>query len=509
LTPARPRTITETLDHVLETDGGRPALIAPSGTLSYEQLDAGANAAAASLRGLGVAPGDRVAASLPNDVDIVTAFHGAMRLGAIWVGVNRNLALPEKEVLLAAADPVIFLTEPGTATGDEGGWKVVVADPADPTSEWASAVTASAGAARLAAPDPDAPAGLAFTSGTTGEPKGIVHSQRNLLLPAASLTVSRGYDETLRKGDCLPLTILNLQVLSTLLTSAAGGTCILTDRRDARGISEWISRERINVWNGVPALLYSLVHDSGIDPQSLSSIREVWTGGAGCPEELYVEFAARFGVSLRQTYGLTEAPTVVTIEPIDGQHVPESSGGPLPHLEVVVRRDDGRDVPAGDSGEIVVRGAREGAWAGAYTTLSGYWRHGKVEPYTSDELPTGDIGAIDENGNLFVRDRKKLLILRGGANVYPNEVERELDRIAGVRASAVVGIADERLGQRVVAVIEADADFSLTPDELIEHCRTRLAGYKVPEQIRIVDILPRNAMGKVQRTPLTELFTKQ
>jgi acyl-CoA synthetase (AMP-forming)/AMP-acid ligase II len=506
----RPRTISETLDRVLEDDPGRPALIAPSGMLSYAELDAAANAAAASLQQMGVAPGDRVAASLPNDLDIVTAFHGAMRLGAIWVGVNRNLAAPEKDVLLAAAGPTVFVADPDTAASHTGPWRVVPAGADDPgsewASEWASALRSSAGASRPPAPDPEAPAAIAFTSGTTGQPKGIVHSQRNLLLPAASLAASRGYDETLRKGDCLPLTILNLQVLTTLLTSAAGGCCILTDRRDARGVAEWLFREKVNLWNGVPALLYSMTHDAEIDPQLLSSLREVWTGGGACPEDLYTAFEARFGVRLRQSYGLTEAPTVVTMEAMDDQHVDGSSGVLLPHLAMAVRDDDGRDLPTGEMGEIVVCGVKEGPWAGTYTPMTGYWRDGSVEPYRSDELPTGDIGAVDGSGNLFVRDRKKLLILRGGANVYPNEVERELERVPGVRGSAVVGVPDERLGQRVVAVIEVEPDFGLVAEDVIDHCRGRLARYKVPEQIRIVDALPRNAMGKVQRAPLTELF---
>ncbi|HUJ65446.1 MAG TPA: AMP-binding protein, partial [Acidimicrobiales bacterium] len=309
---ARPQTVTHVLDGVLEEDPGRLALVAPSGSLTYEQLDARANAGAAALRQMGVGPGDRVASSLPNDIDIVVAFHGAMRLGAIWVGLNRNLAPPEKETLLDAARPVVFLAGPDTAAEHEQEWPVVRVDPADAGTEWAAAVTASAGAARPPAPDPRAPAGIAFTSGTTGVPKGIVHSQRNLLLPAAALVVSRHYDETLRKGDCLPLTILNLQVLTTLLTATAGGCCVLTDRRDAPGVAEWLGRDRVTVWNGVPALLYSMVHDPAITPDRLASLREVWTGGGPCPEDVIAEFRSRFGVAVYQSYGLTEAPTVVT-----------------------------------------------------------------------------------------------------------------------------------------------------------------------------------------------------
>jgi O-succinylbenzoic acid--CoA ligase len=504
--PNRPKTISETLDHVLAIDPQRPALICPSGSLSYGEFDQAANAAAAAFRELGVDKGDRVAASLPNDLDIAIAFHGALRIGAVWVGINPALAVPEKEVLLSEATPTVFLTDPAIAAAHQARWRVLRSDPLDPASEWAAALKAGAGAPRPPTPDPEAPAGIAFTSGTTGLPKGIVHSQRNLLLPAVSIATSRRYDETLRKGDCLSLTILNLQVLTTLLTSMAGGCCILTDRRDAAGVAEWIAREGVNVWNGVPAILYSMVHDGEIDPGLLSGLREVWTGGAACPEDLVQAFEARFGVPLRQSYGLTEAPTVVTIEPVGGGHTPESCGPPLPHLEVAIRDDSGGDMPAGALGEIVVRGVRDGERAEAYAPMLGYWRGESFDPFEGDELHTGDIGLVDDAGNLFVRDRKKLLILRGGANIYPAEIERVLERVPGVRAGAALGVPDPRLGQRVVAAVEVDPGFSLSPQDLIDHCRGELARYKVPEQIVIVDAFPRNAMGKIQRAPLAELF---
>lgn len=495
----RPATISETLDPVLATDPGRLAVQGPSGHLSYESLDAAANAAAGALRDLGVKPGDRVAATLPNDLDIVVAFHGAMRLGAIWVGINRALAPPEKDVLLTAADPVVYLADPGTAADHSDRWRVLPA----------AALEAGAGAPRLPAPDPEAPAAIAFTSGTTGQPKGIVHSQRNLLLPAASLAAARGYDRTLRKGDCLPLTILNLQVLTTLLTAAAGGCSILTDRRDARGVAEWIEREAVNVWNGVPAILYGMLHDPEIDPGLFSGMREVWTGGGACPEDLFEAFRARFAVHLCQTYGLTEAPTVVAIDPPDRDHVPEASGLPLPHLEISIEDDQGRELPAGEVGEIVVSGVQGGPWAGAYRPMAGYWNAGRIDSFEGDRLHTGDLGSLDGAGYLFVRDRKKLLIIRGGANVYPAEVERLLEQVRGVRAAAVLGLPDARLGQRVVAAVEVEAGSRLGEESLLQHCRAGLARYKVPEQIALVAELPRNPMGKVQRAALSGLFARR
>ncbi|HUJ64457.1 MAG TPA: hypothetical protein VLX59_02900, partial [Acidimicrobiales bacterium] len=178
----------------------------------------------------------------------------------------------------------------------------------------------------------------------------------------------------------------------------------------------------------------------------------------------------------------------------------------LPHLDVGVCDDDGERLPAGQMGEIVVGATRTGPWAGEYTPMLGYWRDDALEPFEGDVLNTGDIGLVDPDGNLFVRDRKKLLILRGGANVYPAEVERVIERIPGVRASAVLGLPDQRLGQRVVAAIEVDPGAAVTPEDVTAHCGAALARYKIPEQVVVVDAFPRNAMGKIQRDPLAGLF---
>ena len=494
------------LDRVLSVEPNRKALVTSSATLSYEELDSEADAAAAALWDRGVRPGDRVAASLPNDVDIVVAFHAVMRVGAIWVGIAKALAVPEKEELLAASEPSLLLAETHTVEAHGARWASVAVDPSDRSWGWPAEVAAAQGAKRLASPDPKAPAAIAFTSGTTGTPKGIVHSQENLLLPAAVLAESRGYNEQTRKGDCLPLTILNLQVLTSLVTSKAGGTCILTERRDSKGVSEWLGQEAITVWNGVPALLHSMVHDEDLDPATFVALREVWTGGSACPLELIRAFESRFGASVYQTYGLTEAPTIVTVEQIGHKSPEGSSGVALPHLDVHVRDDEEKRLRYGEMGEICVSAITTGPWTGRYHQMLGTWRDGEVEKNTEDVLHTGDIGVIDEDRNLFVRDRKKLLIIRGGANVYPAEVERILESVPAVRGAAVVGIEDERLGQRVVAAVEVISPGEVDENSLLALCRMSLARYKVPERIVIVETLPRNAMGKIVRASVHAMF---
>jgi long-chain acyl-CoA synthetase len=318
---------------------------------------------------------------------------------------------------------------------------------------------------------------------------------------------SRRYGPDLRKGDCLPLTILNMLALTTLLVAQAGGTSVIMDRIDAEGVAMWIREEQVTTWNGVPALLYDMAHGSTVSVRDLASLDDVWSGGADCPETLRSAFAEKFGLGLRTTYGLTEAPSLVTIDPRGGAHIAGASGVPLPHLALDVRDSSDARLEPGAKGEICVRAVDSGPWAGVYHPMLGYWRDGALYGAPGDGgLRTGDIGWVDDAGYLHIEDRKSLLVNRGGANVSPAEVERVVGALPGVTACAVLGLPDERLGQRVVAVVRIEPDSNLTAAEIDAHCRANLARYKIPEQIAFVDDFARNAMGKIDRTALIELF---
>ncbi len=484
-------TIAHVLDDAVAARPDAPAVVARSGALSYRQLDAAADDAAGALWARGVRPGDRVAACLPNDLDVVAAFHGAQRIGAIWVGIGEALTETEQRELVEHCTPAVLLAGPQCKLSDSATISL---------PEW-SELRAAAPAAPRVPVDPHAPAGIAYTSGTTGRPKGVVHSQHNLLLPGAVLVASRGWGPSLRKGDCLPLTILNMLVLTTLLTAQAGGCCVVMDRRDAEGIAEWIQRERIGVWNGAPAQLYDLARRSDLD---LGALTEVWCGGGDCSDHLRAAFHAAHGQHIRATYGLTEAPTVVAMDPAGGQWKPAASGRVLPHLQVSACDADGISLEPGAEGELRLQAAASGRWAGAWTPMLGYWEDGMVRR-SEDADVTGDIGRVDPTGWLTVVGRKKVVVVRGGANVYPAEVERVLTACPEVAAAAVFGVPDERLGERVAALVEpVGTGVDLTA--LREVCAGQLARYKVPEVWGTVPALPTNAMGKVIRTGLADLL---
>jgi acyl-CoA synthetase (AMP-forming)/AMP-acid ligase II len=320
---------------------------------------------------------------------------------------------------------------------------------------------------------------------------------------------ARHFGPELRKGDCAALTILNMQVTSTLLAAQAGGTQIVMDRVDPIGVAMWIRNESVNAWFGVPTILQGLTQTADVAVEDLATLRDVWTGGTFLPETTREQFEGRFAHRVSATYGLTEVPTVVTIEDREESRPPGSSGRSLPHLVVEIRDDQGRTRPVGELGEITIRAQEDGPWAGLYQPMLGYLGQAAATSSTlrGGILHTGDIGQLDDEGHLFVRDRRNALILRGGANVYPAEVERVLLQHEGVRGASVVGVPDDRLGQRVAAALELHEGETIDTDELQNFCLAQLARYKVPERWHL-GTLPRNAMGKVVRTEVEGWFSQ-
>ena len=512
-----PQSVAEILDRGLAEHPEREALVGRHGRFTWAQLDREIARAQRALSAEGVAAGDRVAACLPNDTEIVIAFLACMRLAAIWVGVNRALAPPEKAYLLADSGAKLFLAMPEAALAVEAQraqlpapLRVLRVDPEagdrDPWRDWLAA--APAGPAPRARVDPFGPAAIAYTSGTTGFPKGAVHSQHNLLLPGAVTRDTARFPPGIRHGVVLPLTILNLMVLGPCVAYQIGSCCVAIDRIDPEGLAEWVRRERVGHFAGVPTLFHDLLTHPNVKPEDLVSLVSPEVGGAECPEEFRALYRERFGAEVRIGYGMTEAPTAVTRSDGHASQLPGLCGKALPQVEIEIRGEDDRLLPAGEIGEICVRAARSGPFAGLYTPMLGYWNRPEAtaEALRGGVYHSGDLGLLDSDGTLFIRGRRSELILRGGANVYPAEVERVLQADARVAAAAVLGRPDPRLGQRVVAAVQLAPGATVSAEELLADCREQLARYKVPDQIVFVAKLPRNAMSKVVKRELEPLF---
>ena len=496
-----PQTVAAVLDRQVARAPERLALVGRSGRLTYGELDRAANRAANALAALGVAKGDRVAACLPNDVDIVVAFLGVARLGAIWVGVNRPLAAPEKSYLLKDSGARVFLGPEDVVAAHAGDTRAVRVEPgrlARTGDETRPAVDVA----------PESPAAIAYTSGTTGFPKGAVHSHQNLLLPGAVAAAAGAYGPELRQGVLLPLTILNLMVLGPLVAFQDGSALVCMDRIDALGIAEWVREEKVGHFAAVPTVLYDLLTHPGVSRADLASLRRPEVGGAECPEEFRALYRERFGAEVTIGYGMTEAPTAVTRSDGSAAPLPGLCGRAVPQVQILIKDEKDQLAPEGEVGEICVAPAVSGPWAGVYTPMLGYWNQPAetAKALRGGVYHTGDLGFLDARGDLYIRGRRSDLILRGGANVYPAEVERVLQEHPAVSASAVLGRPDRRLGQRVVAAVQLVAGAAAGPDELAAFARERLARYKVPEQIVLVPDLPRNAMGKVVKRELEPLF---
>lgn len=502
--PAGPRTVAAVLDAVLAQDPGRLALVDDAAAMSYADLDAAANQVAAVLSGEGLRPGDRLAVRLPNCADVVVTFLAAMRLGLVWVGINRALAPPERAFLLADSGASLLLAEPGERL--EVTVPVLLLD-----DEYRRRV-AAAGTGRPGLPvDPHAPAAIAYTSGTTGTPKGAVHSQHNMLLPAASALLNGSVAAGSRQGVVLPLTILNLQILGPVTTFACGATCVPLPRIDVLGLVEGVRRHQVEQLSAPPTTAYDLLTHPGVGEDDIKTLTRLGVGGAGAPEGLNDRYRERFGRLFVTSYGLTEAPTAATIDDRDPR--PDGSAGfALAHLDVAITGASGSPVPAGDDGEIIVGPRRDGPFADVYRPMLGYWNRPDATRAALDAdgwLRTGDQGRIGPDGALYVVGRRNDLIVRGGANVYPAEVEVALTAHPDVAEAAVVGRPDPRLGETVVAVVRLRDGAQLTAEELREYCASRIARYKVPAEVRFVTDFPRNAMGKIIKKAIRATVTEE
>ncbi len=514
--PGGPQTVARLLERPLAEAPDAEALVGRHHRYTFAELDAEVNRAVHALASLGIRPFDRVAACLANHTEIVVAYLATMRLGAIWVGVNRPLAPPEKAYMLRDAEASVLLAEPeiiAELTPHLGELPELVhligTTAGDPSSAWSRLLadaTLDGPSASIDEIDPWAPAAIAYTSGTTGFPKGAVHSQHNMLMPGRMAQSGGRYSEGDVLGVYLPFTILNLLCLGPVLAWQSEKRLVCMDRADALGVAEWIRDERVAVLSAVPATLHDLLTNPAVTDDHLRTLIRPGVGGADLPEAFRTLYRKRFGAEVMIGYGLTEAPTAVTYTDPNAAPVAGSCGTAQEHVEITIVDDADRPVPTGQTGELCVGPTRSGPWAHVYTTFLGYWNRPEAtaDALRGGVLHTGDVALVDDDGNVFVKDRKGDMIIRGGSNVYPAEVERVLHDDPRVAACAVVGRADERLGERVVAFVQAfpDTASELTVESLRERCAANLARYKVPEEWYFVDSFPRTPMNKIKKTEL-------
>ncbi len=475
--------------------------MAPDGSrFTYAELHARADELALALAALGVRAGERVGVLLPNGAAFAAAVHACMRLGAVLLPLNLRLTPGDvawqlgdagARVVLCTASTESLLVDARTRLPE-----LVAVDAGEPTRLATRARTAPAAGAMLRdhADARDALA-IVYTSGTTGQPKGAVLSYANFWWSAVGSALNLG----VRDDDrwLAPLPLFHVGGLSVLTRSAIyGTTAVVHHGFDAERVSATLDAERITLVSLVPTMLHRLL-ELRRDRPAPASLRCVLLGGGPAPRAL-LERCSALGIPVSQTYGLTECCSqVATLAPSEALNRPGSAGRPLYPNEVRIVDGGNRDVQPGAGGEIVVRGP---------IVTPGYWNRADAtaRAIVHGWLHTGDFGTLDEDGFLYVLDRRDDLIVTGGENVYPAEVEGVLSAHPYVTEAAVIGESDAEWGQRVVAVVRlAEGAGPGMAEELRAHCRASLAAYKVPREVRIAETpLPRTASGKVRRGEL-------
>ncbi len=469
-------------------------------TIKWFELESRVSLVAGWLLSQGCSTGCRVVVQLSNSTIPVEIFLATQRLGAIWVGANSNLSQDETEWILQDCDASLFITEQNYVSK---GCKTIVIKPNE--ADWIDLFN-SADEEPKREVNPHSPAAIAYTSGTSGRPKGAVHSQHNLLWPGVSSRSLYPPTENERTGTALSLTVLNILVIGPLFSLMRGTTSVILNPSSAAGMAEQIRSAEVNNLLLVPTQAYDLVHSVIVKSQDLSSLDRVVIGASHTPQELRDDWQKKFGFPCTVGYGLSEAPSGVTRLRHERKSVSNGAGHALDPVEIRIFDENGKEAPIGEVGEICISPRKEGPWREVWSPMLGYWGNPEetMEALRGNMLHTGDIGSKDEDDHLTIVGRLSDLVVRGGANIYPAEVERVLLSFSSITEAAVIGVPDERLGERVCAAIIVQGGFDVS--ELSTQLNKQLAHYKVPEEIKTVTSLPRNAMGKVDREKLKQLF---
>jgi long-chain acyl-CoA synthetase len=485
---------------------GQPAVILGETRVSYARLDELSDQVAANLAAAGLVPGDRVGLQLPNVPAFVIAYFGILKAGGVVVPMNVLLKAPEIEFQLRDSGARVLITHgdilgeaaPAAESAAVTSLHVVTAADAPAAGAAFEALLAGAPAGpRLAPRSPVDPAVIIYTSGTTGTPKGAVLSHLSLYMNADIPGRLFGFCDRDVVVAALPL--FHVFGLSSILNTCIlrGGTMSLIPRFEPRAALELIQRDRATVFMGVPTMFIALLQAPGLDGFDLSSLRVAISGGAPIPAEVIDSFERRLGVPILEGYGLSETSSAMTFNPSPDERKVYSAGKPIWGSSVQIWDTEGRPLPPGPGhvGEIVVRGPN---------IMTGY--HGNPEAtaqaFAGGWFHTGDLGYLDEDGFLFIVDRIKDLIIRGGYNVYPREVEEAVYAHPAVAEAAVIGVPDPKMGEEVHAIVTLKAGQSVTAAELIEFVKLRVAAYKYPRTVEFRDSLPKNATGKILKKEL-------
>jgi long-chain acyl-CoA synthetase len=459
--------------------------------LSYGELDQASARVAGLLRAKGVQPGDRVGAMLPNVPYFAVVYYGILRAGGVVVPMN--VLLKEREVAYYLADSGARLmfawhdfADAAHAGSDQAHADCLLVEPGD----FEAQLGRSERVRELVERDGRDTAVILYTSGTTGTPKGAELTHDNLGRNAEIAAGLFGID-----GDAVTLGALPLfhsfgQTCGLNATIRVGGCLTLIPRFDPGRALEIVQRDGVTVFEGVPTMYAALLAHPSRHAFDTSTLRVCVSGGAAMPVEVMRNFERAFGCKVLEGYGLSETSPVASFNHPDRERKPGSIGTPVDGVEMKLVGDDGAEVVAGEVGEIAIRG---------HNVMKGYWERPEA---TSGAIRggwfhTGDLARLDDDGYFFIVDRKKDMVIRGGYNVYPREVEEVLYEHPAVREAAVIGVPHPQLGEEVAAAVVLAPGASVEEAEIVGFVKAQVAAYKYPRLVWFVDELPKGATGKI------------
>ncbi len=472
----------------------RPAVRLDDAVMTYRELEEGARRVARLLSDKGVGPGDRVGLVLPNVPAFPVLFYGALAVGAVVVPMNPLLKGREvKYYLEDSGASIVFawqdMADEAGKGADEVGIECVSVDPAG----FSDLLAEHDPVADVADREAEDTVVLLYTSGTTGEPKGAELTHANMISNAAvsaETLVELSCDDVVM--GCLPL-FHCFGLTCGLNASVLSGACLtLVPRFDPAKALEVVGRDQVTVFEGVPTMYAAMLQVDDAESYDVSSLRTCISGGSAMPVEVMKNFEKTFDCIVLEGYGLSETSPVASFNQPDQERKAGSIGMPVRGVEMKLVDDDGKDVGEGEVGEIAIRGDN---------VMKSYWQR---EEATRESIPdgwflSGDMAKRDEDGYYFIVDRKKDLIIRGGYNVYPREVEEALYEHEDVAEVAVVGLSHGELGEDVGAAVALKEGCSVSESELMEFAKERLAAYKYPRSVWLVDELPKGPTGKILR----------
>lgn len=484
--------------------GEKTAIVYGDRRISYGELNVRVNSLANALLGFGVRRGDRVAAFLMNGNEILEGMFACAKLGAIFVPVNFRLSENEVEYILHDSSARVFIYHESLSR---------VADEVRRRTEIPVAIRVGHGMGELnyerlleeahgTEPGFEVDSGemhmMMYTSGTTGRPKGTMLTHANTQWNAINAFLALPLLESDITLTVAPLFHIGAMNIFTTPLLYKGGTVVIQDQFGPSQVLAKVERERVTTLFLVPAMWLAITQLEDFDRHDLSSLRLNLSGGAPCPLTV-IEFFQQRGMPFVEGFGLTETAPIVSV--LDDENTVRKNGSvgrPVFHVDTRIVDDMGNGLPEGDVGELLLRGPN---------VASGYWNKPEAtrEAMRGGWFYTGDLAREDDEGFLYIVDRAKDMLISGGENVYPVEIEQELFRHPKIREVAVVGVADDNWGEVPMAFVALhDVEKSLTLEELGKFCEGKLARFKIPKRLEIMEELPRNAAGKVLKTRLRE-----